>query len=74
MTLKKKLRAIYIPQNYELEYYLKLNTLSQGAMSIFEYTNEFYRLCFSCDLEEKETMTITRFTRGLNWLIHKNIK
>ena len=74
MTLKKKLRAKYIPCDYELECYLKLNTLSQGTMSVSEYTTLFDKLRFSCDLEEKEMMKIARFIRGLNWRIDKEVK
>ena len=53
---------------------MKLNTLSQGTMSASEYTTLFHKLCFSCDLEEKETMKIARFIHGLNWRIDKEVK
>ena len=73
-ALKKKLRAKYLPDDYEQVQYLKLTSLSQDNMSVFEYMAEFDKLCLICDLAEKETMKIGRFIRGLNWHIYKRVK
>ena len=73
-SLKKKLWEKYLPAGYEVEQYLKLTSLSQGTMSVSEFTDEFDKLCFSCDLEEDETKKIERFIRGLNWHIYKRVK
>lgn len=73
-ALKKKLRAKYIPYDYELGKFLKLTSLSQGTMSVSEYTSEFEKLCFIYDLEEEETKKIAKFIRGLNWPIYKKVK
>ena len=48
-SLKKKLWAKYLSAGYEVVQYLKLTSLSQGTMSVSEYTDEFDKLCFSCD-------------------------
>ena len=73
-SLKNKLWAKYLPAGYEVEQYLKLTSLSQGTMSVSEYTDEFDKLFFSCDLEEKEMKKIGRFNHGLNWHIYKRVK
>ncbi|KAL8098364.1 hypothetical protein AgCh_031212 [Apium graveolens] len=73
-SLKKKLRAKYIPLHYKFECIMKMTSLSQGTMSVFEYTSEFYRLRLICDLEETETIKIGRFIRGLNLPIYRKVK
>ncbi|XP_074364604.1 uncharacterized protein LOC141705612 [Apium graveolens] len=72
-TLKKKLHARYLPDDYEQVQYLKLTSLSQDTMSVSEYVAEFDRLCLICDLAEKETMKIARFIRGLKRPIAKKL-
>ncbi|KAL8134890.1 hypothetical protein AgCh_009776 [Apium graveolens] len=73
-SLKKKLRAKYIPLHYKFECIMKMTSLSQGTMSVSEYTSEFYRLRLICDLEETETIKIGRFIRGLNLPIYRKVK
>ena len=72
--MKKKLRAKYLPDDYEQVQYLKLISLSQYYMSVSEYMVEFDQLCLICDLAEEETKKIGRFIRGLNWHIYKRVK
>ncbi|KAL8123085.1 hypothetical protein AgCh_011175 [Apium graveolens] len=73
-SLKKKFRAKYIPLHYKFECIMKMTSLSQGTMSVSEYTSEFYRLRLICDLEETETIKIGRFIRGLNLPIYRKVK
>ena len=73
-ALKKKLRAKYLPDDYEQVQYLKLTSLSLDNMSVSAYKAKFDKLCLICDLAEKETMKIARFIRGLNWHIYKRVK
>ncbi|KAL8127779.1 hypothetical protein AgCh_014632 [Apium graveolens] len=73
-SLKKKLRAKYIPLHYKFECIMKMTSLSQGTISVSEYTSEFYRLRLICDLEETETIKIGRFIRGLNLPIYQKVK
>ncbi|KAL8098098.1 hypothetical protein AgCh_031023 [Apium graveolens] len=73
-SLKKKLRAKYILLHYKFECIMKMTSLSQGIMSVSEYTSEFYRLRLICDLEETETIKIGRFIRGLNLPIYRKVK
>ena len=73
-TLKKKLHAKYLPDDYEQVQYLKLTSLSQDNMSVSEYMDEFDKLCLICDVEEEETKKIGSFIRGLNWHNYKRVK
>ena len=72
-ALKKKMRSKYLPHDFEQVQYLKLTLLTQDTKSVNEYIAEFDRLTSLCDLEEKESMRIARFIKGLNRPIAKKI-
>lgn len=72
--LKRKLRAKYLPDDFEQIQYLKLTTLTQDTLSVNEYIAEFDRLTTMCDLNEKEPMRIARFIKGLHRPIARKIE
>ena len=64
--MKAKLKAHFLPQNYIQNNYAALHHLTQGSMSVEEYTQEFEKLLIKCDLQEEEAQTIVRYLGGLD--------
>jgi len=50
---------IYVQDNYS-----QLNNLSQGNMSVDEYTRQFKKLLIKCDIQELEEQTVVRYLGG----------
>ena len=64
--MKAKLKGRFLPPNYVQANYALLHHLTQGTMSVEEYTREFERLMIKCDLQEDEEQTIVRYLGGLD--------
>ena len=64
--MKNKLRGRFLPPNYVQDNYTQLHHLTQGSMSVEEYTREFEKLMIKCDLQEAEEQTIVRYLGGLD--------
>jgi len=52
--MKTKLKAHFLPPTYIQNNYSLLHHLTQGSMSVEEYTIEFEKLLIKCDLQEAE--------------------
>jgi len=48
--MKAKLRARFLPSSYLQDNYSQLHNLTQGDMSVDEYTREFEKLLIKCDI------------------------
>jgi len=64
--MRTKLKARFLPPNYVQNNYTLLHHLTQGSMSVEEYTREFEKLLIKCDLQEAEEQTIVRYLGGLD--------
>jgi len=64
--MKAKLKARCLPSNYIQNNYTLLHHLTQGSMSVEEYTREFEKHLIKCDLQEAQEQTILRYLGGLN--------
>jgi len=64
--MKTKLKARFLPPKYVQNNYALLHYLTQGSMSVEEYTREFERIMIKCDLQEAEEQTIVRYFGGLD--------
>ena len=64
--MKTKLKAHFLPPTYIQNNYSLLHHLTQGSMSVEEYTREFEKLLIKCDLQEVEEQTIVRYLGGLD--------
>jgi len=70
--MKAKLKARFLPPTYIQNNYSLLHHVTQGTMSVEEYTGEFEKLLIKCDLQEVEEQTIVRKTLSmLMWLNSK---
>ena len=64
--MKSKLKARFLPPTYVQDCYSQLHNLTQGSMSVEEYTREFEKLLIKCDIQEPEEQTIVRYLGGLD--------
>ena len=63
--MKTKLKARFLPPTYVQDCYSQFHNLTQGNMSVEEYTREFEKLMIKCDIQEPEEQTIVRYLGGL---------
>ena len=63
--MKTKLKAHFLPPNYIQNNYTTLHNLTEGSLSVEEYTRKFEKLLIKCDLQEAEEQTRVRYLGGL---------
>jgi len=63
--MKTKLKARFLPSSYIQDSYTQLHNLTQGSMSVYEYTRELEKLLVKCDIQEPEVQTIVCYLGGL---------
>ncbi|PKI32487.1 hypothetical protein CRG98_047111, partial [Punica granatum] len=71
--MKKKIRATFLPYNFQRIMYQRLQNLRQSTRSVGEYTNEFYQLVARNELRETEDQLVARYIRGLRVQLHDTI-
>ncbi|KAI0529011.1 hypothetical protein KFK09_001556 [Dendrobium nobile] len=64
--MKQMMRGHFLPTDYEQMLYLQYQHCVQGARSVSEYTEEFYRLSARNNLRESGNQLVARYTGGLN--------
>jgi len=64
--MKSKLKAQFPPPTDLQNNYSQLHHLTQGTMSVEEYTREFEKLLIKCNLQEAKEQTIIRYIGGLD--------
>ena len=64
--MKQIMRRRFIPSHYYRELHQRLQTLTQGSMSVEEYHKEMEMLMIKANVEEDREATMARFLRGLN--------
>ena len=53
--MKEKLKALFLPQDYEQTLYQRVQNLRQYEKTVKEYAQEFYRLSLRSNLAEIES-------------------
>jgi len=48
--MKNTLKALFLPSSYIQDSYAQLHNLTEGSMSVDEYTREFEKLLIKCDI------------------------
>jgi len=64
--MKAKLKSRFLPSSYIQDSYGQFHNLTQGSMSVDEYTKEFEKLLIKCDIQESEEQTIVRYLGDLD--------
>jgi hypothetical protein len=64
-----KLKAKFIPKDYQINLFRKLQNLRQSSMTVKEYTKEFYRLNIRTGQREMDDEKVSRYINGLRYEI-----
>ncbi|XP_051120410.1 uncharacterized protein LOC127244115 [Andrographis paniculata] len=72
--LKEIMRRHFVPQNYERDMNIKLQSLVQGSKSVEEYFKELEILMMRLDIDKSESLTEARFIKGLRREIADMVK
>jgi len=59
--MKSKPKARFLPPLYVQDSYSQLHNLTQGNVSVDEYTQEFEKILIKCDINEPEGQTLVRY-------------
>ena len=70
--IKRLMTRHFIPPNVKDKFYLKLQRLKQGDLSVEDYAKEFKLFVIVSDLGEFEGQKIERFISGLKSEIRKD--
>ena len=70
--MKRLMTKHFIPLDVRDKFYMKLQRLKQGDLSVEDYTKEFKLFVIASDLGESEGQKIERFVSGLKSEIKKD--
>jgi hypothetical protein len=68
-----KLKAKFIPKDYQINLFRKLQNLRQKGMTVKEYTEEFYKMNIRTGQREKDEEKVSRYINGLRYEIQDEI-
>jgi hypothetical protein len=68
-----KLKEKFMPKNYQINLFRKLQNLRQKGMIVKEYTKEFYKMNIRTGQREKDEEEIGRYINGLRYEIQDEI-
>jgi peptidyl-tRNA hydrolase len=68
-----KMISKFIPKDYQINLFIRLQNLRQKILSIKEYTEEFYRLNIRVGQKENEDEKIAKYINGLRYEIQEEI-
>jgi hypothetical protein len=64
-----KMKYKFIPRDYQINLFLRMQNLRQKGMTVKEYTKEFYRLNIRVGHHESDDEKVTRYMNGLRYEI-----
>jgi hypothetical protein len=68
-----KLKTKFIPKDYQINLFRKLQNLRQKGMTVKEYTEEFYRLNIRTGQWERDEEKVARYINGLRYEIQDEL-
>jgi hypothetical protein len=68
-----KIKAKFIPKDYQINLYRRLQNLKQRGLSVKDYTEEFYQLNIRAGQKENEDEKKARYINGLRYEIKEEI-
>ena len=64
-AMKLRLREKYLPMSYHQRLLDQWQRLTQGTKSVAEYVAKFDEFVMRCNVDESESVTLSRFRAGL---------
>jgi hypothetical protein len=68
-----KLKEKFMPKDYQINLFRKLQNLRQKGMTVKEYSEEFYKLNIRTGQREKDEEKVVRYINGLRYEIQDEI-
>lgn len=68
-----KMKAKFIPRDYQITLFRRMQDLRQKLMTVKEYTKEFYRLNIRAGHRESDDEKVERYLNGLRYDIHDEL-
>ena len=62
-----KMKAKFIPKDYQISLFLRMQNLRQKLMSMKEYTKEFYKINIRAGHRESDDEKVSRYMNGLRY-------
>jgi hypothetical protein len=62
-----KMKAKFIPRDYQINLFRRMQILRQKGMTMKEYTEDFYRLNIRVGHHESDDENVTRYMNGLRY-------
>jgi hypothetical protein len=62
-----KMKAKFIPRDYQITLFRRMQNLRQKMMIVKEYTEEFYRLNIRVGHRESDDEKVARYMNGLRY-------
>jgi hypothetical protein len=62
-----KMKAKFIPRDYQITLFRRMHNLRQKLMSVKEYTEEFYRINIRAGHRESDDEKVARYMNGLRY-------
>ena len=67
------MKAKFIPRDYQITLFRRMQNLRQKMMSVKEYTEEFYRLNIRAGHRESDDEKVARYLNGLRYDIQDEL-
>jgi hypothetical protein len=68
-----KMKAKFIPRDYQISLFRRMQNLRQKLMTVKEYTEEFYRLNIRVGHPERDDEKVSRYLNGLRYNIQDEL-
>jgi hypothetical protein len=68
-----KMKAKFIPRDYQITLFRRMQNLRQKLMTVKEYTEEFYRLNIRAGHRESDDEKVVRYLNGLRYYIQDEL-
>jgi uncharacterized protein YjbK len=68
-----KMKAKFIPKDYQITLFRRMQNLRHKMMSVKEYTEEFYRLNIRAGHRESDDEKVARYLNGLRYDIQDEL-